>query len=149
MSWHPPHREVWRAIDVYLEHAYPGEPPSAVCDRLETLHHLPKEDFFDNGVFEKDAQGHRLKLRLGNRLYPHMKLILERTPDGKACMFRADTHDQHICPTPGSPDYKPFCQLMAKNQELARTIEAAWAAEGVPTFKTYLKQDLQRRAGGA
>jgi hypothetical protein len=35
--------------------------------------------------------------------------------------------------------------MMEQNLELATKIEAALAAQGLPTFKTYLQQDLARR----
>jgi hypothetical protein len=34
---------------------------------------------------------------------------------------------------------------MGKNQEIATAVDAAWAAEGLPTFKTWLREDLARR----
>ena len=38
-----------------------------------------------------------------------------------------------------------FRQLMEMNQTVAQAIEATWEQEGVPTFKSYLKEDLARR----
>jgi len=32
-----------------------------------------------------------------------------------------------------------------KNQRQAETIESAWAEAGLPTFKTYLREDLAKR----
>src|SRR3954471_11231454 len=132
MSWQRPSpRIVWRAIDTYLEIAYaqqaePGtapapaaqaEPtPSAVRARLETLKSTPVESFYDSPVFERleltrgpgdpppqrDALPQRYALRLGNRSYPHMKFIIERSPDALGYLLRADTHDAHIQPRAGS-----------------------------------------------
>lgn len=148
MTWQlPPPSEVWRAIEVYLKHAYSGEPPSAIRSRLDTLRSLPDGGFYDCAAIERDAAPNptRLRLRLGNRFYPHMKLVIERAPDGKTYLFRADTHDQHCIPDPQSRDYPPFCKLMEKNQAIAQAIEAAWEQEGLPTFKSFLRQDLARR----
>src|SRR5436305_13255501 len=99
---------VWRAIEVYVAHAYDGAiPPSAVRKKLDTLRSLAPEDFYTNSAFERGegdaaATGNRLSLRLGNRFYPHMKLTIERSPDQRGFLFRADTHDRHCCPPAGS-----------------------------------------------
>jgi hypothetical protein len=146
MRWPEP-AVVWRAIDAYLKVAFDNEPPSAVRSRLETLRALKDESFYDSAVFETkgEAGGARILLRLGNRFYPHMKLAIEKRPDRQGCLFRADTHDAHCCPGPTSREYQAFRQLMELNQTVAQAIEAKWEKEGLPTFKTYLKEDLARR----
>jgi hypothetical protein len=145
---------VLRAIDAYLRHAYGGANPSAaVKSRVEALRGVATEDFFKSPSFERDpnvndpaATPSRLAVRLGNRFYPHMKLSIDRRPDGRGYLFRADTHDRHIQPQPQSKEYAAFCELMENNQKLAAAVEAAWAEEGLPTFKTFLRDDLARRA---
>lgn len=119
-------------------------PPAAVQKRLETLREAGENsDFFASGVFERHSR--KYKLRLGNRFYPHMKLSIDWRPDDAGFFYRADTHDGHIRPSPTSKEYAAFSELMEKNQKLAQDIEAAWEDGGLPTFKMYLKQDLQRR----
>ena len=144
---HP--QQVWKAIDAYLRCAYEGaNVPKPVQMRLETLRDAGENgDFYRSGVFERDSSPapKKFSLRLGNRFYPHMKLSIDRRPDQGGFLFRADAHDRHICPGPASKEYATFRELMEKNQKLAQTIEAAWQDGGLPTFKTYLKQDLQRR----
>lgn len=142
----PRPREVWKAIEAYLGCAY-GElpPPGVVQKRLETLRAAGENsDFIACGVFERDSS-RKYSLRLGNRFYPHMKLSIDLRPDDAGFFYRADTHDRHIRPAPASKDYLAFSELMEKNQKLAQDIEAAWEDGGLPTFKTYLKQDLARR----
>jgi hypothetical protein len=171
MAWHKPDPPlVWRAIATYLSCAFDGPPnahdvpagtPSAVRSRLESLRLAPPATFFDSPVFERDAPpaaaaaagsgaapGHptRFSLRLGNRAYPHMKLVIDRAPDGRGHLFRADTHDGHCRPAAGSRDYAVFCKLMDVNRELADRIESAWEAQGIPTFKSFLREDLARRS---
>jgi hypothetical protein len=140
---------VWEAIDAYMRCAYEGScPPQAVQKRLETLRTAGENGaFFSSGVFEKDSgpAPKKYSLRLGNRFYPHMKLSIDERPDQGGFFFRADTHDRHICPQPASKEFGAFRELMEKNQKLAQSIEAAWQDGGIPTFKTYLKQDLARR----
>jgi hypothetical protein len=157
MSWHKPEPAVvWRAIAVYLSHAYEGPPgphgvpagcPSAVKSRLDSLRLAPAAEFFASPVFERDsaASPTKFSLRLGNRHYPHMKLVIDRAPDGRGHLMRADTHDAHCRPAPGSRDYAAFVQLMDRNRVVAEAIESEWEAQGVPTFKAFLRDDLARR----
>ena len=175
MTWQKPSpRVVWKAIGVYLAVAYDGAPadppgvpagtPSAVRARLETLRSTPDPAFYDCPVLERGpaaagavpAAGReaedgpsRYALRLGNRAYPHMKLVIERSPDGRGYLLRADTHDTHITPKPGSREYAAFQELAAANRTAADGIEAAWEAQGLPTFKKYLRDDLERRRAAA
>jgi hypothetical protein len=146
MRWPEP-AVVWRAIEAYIRIAFKSEPPSAVRSRLETLRALGDASFYDSAVFENKGDGARVLLRLGNRFYPHMKLAIERRPDGHGYLFRADTHDAHCCPVTTSREYQAFRQLMELNQTVAQAVELEWEKEGLPTFKTYLKEDLARRAG--
>ena len=48
-------------------------------------------------------------------------------------------------PAPGSRDYQVFMSLMDKNREVADQIESAWETKGLPTFKSFLREDLARR----
>ena len=139
--------EAWKAIETYLAFAYTGPPPSPVRAKLDALRSLTDEHFHASPAFERDQPiaPNRLSLRLGNWFYPHMKLTIERAPDQHGHLFRADTHDRHCCPAVGSREYDAFCELMEKNQKMAQAIEAAWAERGLPTFKTFLRDDLARR----
>jgi len=146
----PPKDDVMRAVDVYLSIAYDGEPTTIVKSMLATLKTWGGP-FFRAPVFASapsasgGADAPRYAMRLGNKTYPHMKLVLEPSPDGSRYLFKADTHDRHICPTEGTPEYAPFCDLMRSNQELAEKIETAWSENGFPTFKAFLREDLARR----
>ena len=99
-------------------------------------------------VADEQPGGMRYSMRLGNRHYPHMKLRIEPSPDASRYLFRCDSHDRHVCPPETSPEHKAFRDLMEKNQQVVEGVEAAWAAEGVPTFKSYLREDLERRRKG-
>lgn len=147
-DWQKPAADdVWRAIDIYVACAYHGQPPpSAVRARLDSLR-AAREDFYDISAFEQDAHRppQKLLLRLGNRFYPHMKLVIERSPDEVHSLFRADTHDRHVRPAANSKEHELFAKLMEDNQRLAEQIEAAWEEAKLPTFKQYLRDDLARR----
>jgi hypothetical protein len=141
---------VRRAIDTYVKAAYPDGPPLAVRSMLAT-EETWRGDLLDAPVFVRDSPNDpkKFSMRLGNRFYPHMKLIIERAPDGSGHLFRADAHDAHCCPPMDSPEYPPFRDLMDKNQQVITEVERAWAEAGVPTMKTFLKEDLARRGHGA
>ena len=85
MSWEKPTpAEVWRAIETYLAAAYGrAAPPAAVRTRLELLRASEDTTFYDNESLERDANEQPAKkyaLRLGNPVYPHMKLVIEPSP---------------------------------------------------------------------
>ncbi len=142
----PTPADVFRAIDVYLSHAYIGEPPVTVRSLVATLKTWPGK-FFEAVPFARGPSSppERYSIRLGNRYYPHMKLVLELSPNKQGYLLRADTHDKHVAPPPESPEYPAFRQLMDQNRSISEAIEAAWSAQGLPTFKTYLRDDLARR----
>ena len=143
----PDPADVLRAVDVYVDVAYgPEKLPLTVQSQLAVLRSW-KGPFFRNPVIASDGgqPPKRYSIRLGNRYYPHMKLAIERSPDGTGYLFRADTHDAHCCPPMGHPEHAAYRHMMERNQELASKIEAALAEAGLPTFKTYLQHDLARR----
>src|SRR3954470_17752030 len=115
MSWSKPSvPQVSSAVEVYLKLAYAGAaPPSAVRDRLASLRAAADADFYDSPVFAPDEPRPPppYSLRLGNKVYPHMKLVIERSPDGRGHLFRADTHDKPIRPNPSSREGRVFEEL--------------------------------------
>lgn len=142
----PSPEQVNQAIETYIGLAYDEPLPVAVRSQLSTLRSW-KGEFFRAPVFVPDSHvpPTRYSIRFGNRFYPHMKLVFERSPDNHQFLFRVDTHDKHICPAPNDPDYANFLHLMEQNQKLAEAIETSWAKQGLPTFKTYLRDDLAKR----
>ena len=137
-----------RAIDVYLKHAYQGEFPVRVRSQMKVLEAW-KGPFIRCSVFaeQPDSPQKRYYIRLGNTFNPHMKLAIEHPPTGDAFIYRVDTHDRHCIPDASSAEYAEFIRIVERNQKLAQEIESALEAEGLPTFKSYLRQDLQKRAG--
>lgn len=138
--------DVARAVEIYLQIAYPDSVPLRAHAQQESLQTW-QGDLFECGVLVRDPKSPtpRYNIRVGNQIYPHMKIAMELPPNGTQFLFRVDTHDHHCCPGPTSPEYAAFTQLMAKNQQFADRIEAAWEAAGIPTFKSFLKEDLARR----
>ena len=82
-------------------------------------------------------------LRLGNSLYPHMKLRISRPPNAEIYLFSVDAHDVFLLVPPESPDYQPLQELKKHNAVVASAIHAAWDEAGLPTERNYLRQRIQ------
>ncbi|MFN9756438.1 MAG: response regulator [Planctomycetota bacterium] len=74
----------------------------------------------------------RYTLRLGNRNYPWMKLLLQEHLLPGEFYFGVDTHDQMEI-KPDLPDYEQFVAVRRFNRELKRQIEQGFAAAGIDT----------------
>jgi len=135
-----------RAIGIYLQIVYPaGAVPPVVQQRIEPVNAVPEEELVAEAVFEVMQNDPRLlALRLGQPMYPHMKLVIEPNPSG-GYLLRADAHDTHLHAPPGSPDEKFLTMIRAANKELTEKIETAWVAQGLPTFRQYLREQLEKR----
>jgi hypothetical protein len=142
----PEPMQVHKAIDIYLAHAYSAALPLPTRSMINLLKTWAG-DFYAAPAFAKTGApgAPRLTVRLGNSVYPHMKLAIEPAPDGESYVFKADSHDRHLCPAESDPDYGAFMELREKNQKIVEKIEQAWADAAIPTFKTYLQADLERR----
>jgi len=148
----PDPAQVWKAIDVYMANAYSSAaPPSPTVRSLIALLRAWVGPLLSAPPFVKggDAARPRYSLRLGNAVYPHMKLVVEPGPNSGAYLFKADTHDRHVCPPPDSSEFAEFRALMDENQRLSERIETDWSAQGLPTFKAMLREDLARRQAQA
>lgn len=146
-----PPPDVMRAVETYLKLAYESKPiPVTVRSQLAVLRTWKGEFYRSPAIAaDKEEPVRRYSIRLGNRQYPHMKLAMELAPDGVRYLLRADTHDGHCLPPADDPEHGAFLEVMEENGRIGQAIEAAWAAEGLPTFKTYLREDLARRAQAA
>jgi hypothetical protein len=147
-----------RAVTAYLAVAYPaGNVPAAVRERVDCWAGLAGEAYVPESCFEvSTTEGRKVyALRLGQPIYPHMKLIVEECPAAAACadarglLFRADAHDAHLHAPAGSPDAAPLAAMRAVNKQLTEAIEAAWVAAGLPTFREFLRQQGARRRAAA
>ncbi len=75
----------------------------------------------------------RFAIRLGNRNYPFMKLILQEHLVRGEFYFGVDTHDQMEL-KPGMPDYESWLKVKRFNLELKKVIDKTFEQEGVPTL---------------
>jgi hypothetical protein len=139
MTWERPEPdEVWRAVEAYLGVAYAGGPPPPVAERLSRLRAADQAVFYDCDAFERSGDGYAL--RLGNRFYPHMKLVVQAAANGRF-LFRADTHDRHFLEMVDSTDPR-LAELMARNEAIASAIEAAWSARGLFTMRDDIREQV-------
>ncbi len=75
---------------------------------------------------------HRYTLRLGNRNYPFMKLLLQEHLLPGEFYFGVDAHDQMEI-KPSFPDYEQFMAVKRFNRELKRQIEQSFQQAGLDT----------------
>lgn len=138
---------VKRAIAAYLELAYGGasnrRPPPDLS--------LPADAGCGEilGRFQKEViEGERVRyaLRLGNRNYPFMKLVLQEHLVPGEFFFGVDTHDAMDI-RPDYPDYEQFMAVRRFNRDLKMAIETRFASEGIDTAAT-LREVCRDRAVG-
>lgn len=108
-------RTIREAIDIYMAEAYRNQAPSEAvrteADRIRALSDTP-DRLFDDERLEHPAPD-MVAFRLGNSLYPHMKLVMRRTPDG--LIFGVDTHDGPDRIPPDLPGYERFQRIIREN----------------------------------
>jgi hypothetical protein len=149
-----------QAIDLYLHFAYPPAVggaetvPPGVATRISPIRALPPTAPVPEPLLEKETStgSNGFALRLGQPLYPHMKLIIEPAPQpcgppDAPCemLLRVDTHDRHLHAPPGSPDEVWLASIRTSNKQLTEQIEAAWSRAHLPTFKDYLRRQLDAK----
>lgn len=132
--------DVRLAIELFLRHAYAGaRPPRAVAEVVEQLRIGNDLEFLSRPCWERDPSEpcSRYSLRLGNRAYPHMKMMLQRRPDGLGYVFRVDTHDHHVARAGLGREAQAFDGVLRADAKIADAIESAWEAAGLPTAKVF------------
>ncbi len=139
---------VQRAIAIYQQHAYgmgarsPRKidlPPQTAGERL--LATFQREQV-------ETIPGHpccRYSLRLGNRNYPFMKLLLQEHLVPGEFFFAVDTHDQ-LDIKADYPDYAAWNALRQFNRDLKQRIENEFAAAGLDTCAV-VRRLLTERCG--
>jgi hypothetical protein len=146
-----------RAVEIYLDRAYGGQPPEAArefippadADSAQWLMAHSQRDPRDACL----ANVRSFALRIGNSHYPHMKLRLSRPPREDVFLFSVDSHDAFLTAPPGSADAGPLEELKRHNASVAGAILSAWEAEKLLTERSYLRQRIrqarfQRDTGG-
>jgi CheY-like chemotaxis protein len=141
---------VHKAVAVFLDLAYGGGgrprrmPEAGAGDDQGVL-----------GMFQKErveeVPGYscvRYTMRLGNRNYPFMKLVLQEHLLAGEFFFAVDTHDEMNI-KPDFPDYEAWMAVRRFNRDLKRRIEAQLDAEGLDTAATIRRLVAARSADGS
>jgi len=134
----------FRAVRTYMGFAYESaEVPEIVRNRLvwpntDSVSKLLECPQFERGNVSV-TKSPVFALRLGNSLYPHMKLQLQPWPTSVGYMLSVNTHDQIAGLDSAAPDVAAFRVLQLENQRIKEAIEQAWEEQGLPTFLRYLK----------
>jgi CheY-like chemotaxis protein len=139
---------VQRAISLFLDEAYGGSAGKA-RDRKIPPDASPAQilaQFEDETKRDRNARCHRHTLRLGNRNYPFMKMVIQEHLVADEYCFGVDTHDDMEI-KPSYPDYDAWMALREFNRETKERIEAAWARAGIPTYATIRRLVLDRDTG--
>jgi hypothetical protein len=142
------------AVRMYLEEAYGGAAlPPAVQARLEWPAGSTLEELAGAEVFELTPddtplrQCDRVRLRLGNREYPHMKLGADRIPDSEEWVLAVDCHDRQLLTIVPESERAALEALLRRNNELKTRIERRWTEAGLPTFERYIRGRLAAADG--
>ena len=141
------------AIRLYLEEAYgDATPPESVRRRLrlpdaETLAELAADDLFERTPADAPPEAcSRIRLRLGSRAYPHVKLGLDRLPDTDDWVLVADCHDHMLLAAAHDAERDAVETIVRQNADLKARIERRWTEAGLPTFERYVRRRLAARA---
>lgn len=138
-----------KAVETYLELAYRGGTKPRWTPDLDMEPDAKPAQLLE--LFQSD-QGQcdrpRYTMRLGNRNYPFMKLVLQEHIVEDSYQFLVDTHDEMEI-KPDFPDYEAWMAVRRFNQDLKREIEREFESVGVPTSAALLEQVQERRAEAA
>jgi hypothetical protein len=137
------------AVRLYLEEAYGNAPvPRKVKARLawpagESLRELAAAEAFERMPADVPVQEcERIRLRLGNPKYPHMKLGVDRIPDTGQWVLAVDCHDRQLMTVVQENERAALEALLKANNELKSRIERRWTDAGLPTFERYIRDRL-------
>jgi hypothetical protein len=150
-----------RACRIFMTIAYPAGPGSIPAKKqpyFEIPHDQPVTNYLPpapvaEGVCQAlHAPGggvHGYAFRLGSATFPHLKLKLQVIDYDKptwVCMV--DTHDafsrSSFHPPPDHPDARAWRDLQRVNRQLKEQIESKLEEEGLETFNSLLRKDLDR-----
>ncbi len=126
---------VRRALQIYLEHAFPAGVLARSWPGWTELEHVDELEAL-LARFEKVECGGgeltRYALRLGNSRYPFMKFVIQEHLINGEYFFSVDTHD-NLEIRPDSPDFAEWERLRHYNRDLKARIERGWEEAELPT----------------
>jgi hypothetical protein len=138
-----------QAVRLYMEEAYGSAPvPPKAQKRLalpagESLRELAVADVFERMPADVPVEEcDRIRLRLGNPRYPHMKLGVDRIPDTGQWVLTVDCHDRQLITAVQESERAALEALIRNNNDLKTRIERRWTEAGLPTFERYIRDRL-------
>ncbi|MFK7740653.1 MAG: response regulator [Planctomycetota bacterium] len=143
-----------KAVSIYQDLAYGSVAASNRATRRAAA--ASKDDAAAGplGSFHKEqvecVPGHaccRYSMRLGNRNYPFMKLLLQEHLLAGEFFFAVDTHDQMEIDA-SFPDYEQWMAVRKFNGELKRRIEDSFEHAGLDTAATVRRLVLEQCGDG-
>ncbi len=117
-----------KALQIFIDEAYAGvDLPGPAANLAKSISEVKtfSELFTVEGI-ESPAEG-IVSARLGNRSYPHMKLVIRQ--EGDQLYFAVDTHDGPDRIPPGLPGYERFKGLMQENKRIREAVQRRLAEE--------------------
>jgi len=139
------------AMGIYLDVAYrENGPPERVLDMARVDRSAPLAAALGReGVEKTEVPDHpglidRYRWRLGNDLFPHMKLVIARCSDADDFVFICDTHDRHLPLGSSACQSVEFRELLQHNSAIKRNVEARWHLVGIPTLAGHITSHLHR-----
>ena len=140
----PSAHQIRQAVRLYLDNSYQDQLPDFVqrfvppdaCDPAEWLMTDVTERDPDDAPL---ADVRSFAMRIGNVMYPHMKLRLSRPPRHNVFLLSVDCHDAFLKASPDSGDTEALEALKSHNAAVAKAIHEAWDAAGLPTERSYLR----------
>lgn len=155
-----------RGCNIFMTLAYPSG-ISTVPDKKKPYYSIPLDcrvnDYLPpapaaEGICQVlNAPGGGVRgfaFRLGSQCFPHLKLKVQFIDyvNVTAWVFMVDTHDafsrSSFHPPADHPDAKAWRELQKKNRELKEKIESRFEQEGLETFNSLLRRDLERWKSG-
>lgn len=128
------------AADLYIKQAYPEGPPEKVQEKTNALNNMAtNEQLLSWDLLEHE--NNRYSLRLGNKQYPHMKLVF--LVEGNCNLFYVDAHDSHFQINKSVPGYEGLLTLRHANKQLKKDIEKTWLRKNLPVFGCNLPRNDQ------
>lgn len=111
-----------KALNIFLDEAYSGqvppEPIRKLADSVSNVKNFPELVSVD-GV--ESPAINVVSVRLGNRFYPHMKLVIRKEGDG--FHFAVDSHDGPDRIPPSLPGYERFRKIIQENEQIRETVQ--------------------------
>jgi len=147
----PTSEEISEAIEVYMRQAYGENRPASALNRIpdkgfDVASYLAGDSVERSPCGDDGCNcGGSYLIRLGNAMYPHMKLKLAYVPGQVAWVFSVDSHDAMLQAPEGSPDASGLQELKDFNAQLAEKIEAQWEQAGLMTLKGLLRRRIQQQ----